>query len=232
MLEPAAHRVVDVAKIFEWMSNYNSIEILASIQQYIHACEKEIPNISIERKELLSTLAMHIQQQLTKESTISLTFICTHNSRRSHFAQIWAQIAAAYFGINHVKCYSGGTEITAFNPNAVKTLQTAGLVITGSSTASNPHYLVRYSEAAPTIVAFSKKYADTPNPTTNYTAILTCSEADEACPIVIGANERFKITFEDPKKSDGTPNQEKVYVERCKQIATEMLYLFQLVVTS
>ncbi len=228
-MKPAVHRVVDVAKTTEKMTTQNVPVIFASVQHFLQACEKEISNIPQERNELLKTLALHIQQQLAKESTISLTFICTHNSRRSHFAQIWAQVAAAYYGLQNIVCYSGGTEVTAFNLNAVKALQTAGLIITGASAESNTHYSVQYSAVHPAIEAFSKKYADAPNPSSDYTAVLTCSEADEACPVVFGANARFKITFEDPKKSDGTPEQDAVYLNRCKQIATEMLYVFQLV---
>ena len=212
------------------MNSINTPALFASVTKFLASSEEDIALIAAERKELLASLAIHIQQKLTECSTISLTFICTHNSRRSHFAQIWAQVAADYYGLQNIVCYSGGTEVTAFNPNAVKALQTAGLIITGASAKSNTHYSVQYSAVHPAIEAFSKKYADAPNPSSDYTAVLTCSEADEACPVVFGANARFKITFEDPKKSDGTPEQDAVYLTRCKQIATEMLYTFKLVV--
>jgi protein-tyrosine-phosphatase len=212
------------------MNSINTPALYASVIDFLASCEKDVALIAAERKELLASLATHIQQQLAAHSTISLTFICTHNSRRSHFAQIWAQVAAAYYGLNDIVCYSGGTEVTAFNPNAVKALQTAGLMIAIPEEKDNPHYWVKYSDRYAAIEAFSKKYADAPNPPSNYTAVLTCSEADEACPVVFGANARFKITFEDPKNSDGTPEQDAVYLTRCKQIATEMLYTFKLVV--
>jgi arsenate reductase len=32
--------------------------------------------------------------------------------------------------------------------------------------------------------------------------------------------------YEDPKVSDGTPQQQEVYQERSEQIATEMKYVF------
>ena len=212
------------------MNSINTPALYASVLDFIASCEKDVASITAERKELLASLAMHIQQQLAKRSTISLTFICTHNSRRSHFAQIWAQVAVAYYGLNNIVFYSGGTEVTAFNPHAVKALQAAGLIIEVSEEIENPHYWVKYSDSFSAIEAFSKKYADAPNPSSDYTAVLTCSEADEACPVVFGANARFKITFEDPKKSDGTPEQDAVYLSRCKQIAMEMLFTFKLVV--
>ncbi len=55
---------------------------------------------------------------------------------------------------------------------------------------------------------------------------MTCSQADEGCPFIAGAEVRIPITFEDPKKSDNTPEQTQVYAERSLQIAAEMLYVF------
>lgn len=54
---------------------------------------------------------------------------------------------------------------------------------------------------------------------------MTCSQADEGCPFIAGAEVRIPITFEDAK-SDNTPEQTQVYAERSLQIAAEMLYVF------
>jgi hypothetical protein len=58
---------------------------------------------------------------------------------------------------------------------------------------------------------------------------MTCSDADENCPLILGAENRISTTYEDPKKSDGTELQEQIYKERFKQIALETLYVFSLV---
>ena len=76
--------------------------------------------IEADRKELLDELSIYIREKITTHKEVSLVFICTHNSRRSHMAQVWAQAAAHQFGIDHVHTFSGGTEKTAFNSNAVK----------------------------------------------------------------------------------------------------------------
>lgn len=199
------------------------------IGAFLQAAEGRFDSIAADRKEVLRAFSTYIRRKLEQQQPVLLTFICTHNSRRSHFAQIWAQAAAAYYQVPGVICYSGGTEITAFNPNAVKALQDAGFRITGNAKDSNPHYLVYYSDQLPPLEAFSKKYSDAPNPGANYGAILTCDHADESCPVVFGAAERFKIAYSDPKLSDGTPQQEAVYKERSGQIATEMLYVFSLI---
>lgn len=209
--------------------NAKAGEIFPLINGTLKIVEKQFSTIPDERKEELKKLSTYIQERVAKQQKVSLTFICTHNSRRSHFAQIWAQTAAAYYGVSNVYCYSGGTETTAFNSNAVKSLQKVGFEIKQLSEGPNPHYEVKFATDAPVIDAYSKKYGDAPNPTKDYGAVLTCSHADATCPIVFGADGRFKIPYEDPKLSDGTDQQEKVYHERSMQIATEMTYVFSLI---
>jgi hypothetical protein len=129
--------------------------------------------------------------------------------------------------VDGVETYSGGTEATAFNPRAVAALQRAGFRIeTSEPEAENPRYTVSITENGPTLEAFSKRYMDPPNPTAGFAAIMTCSDADEACPFVRGADFRIAVPYVDPKVSDGTPEEAATYDERSRQIATEMLYVF------
>ena len=46
-------------------------------------------------------------------------------------AAIWARVAAYRAGFTEVETYSGGTEITAFNPRAVAALRRAGFRVEG-----------------------------------------------------------------------------------------------------
>lgn len=182
--------------------------------------------ISEERKAVLQPLIDFIEQKKRNHESISINFICTHNSRRSHLAQIWAQTASAYFKISNVNCYSGGTETTALFPKVVETLTEAGFHIWKLSESENPVYAVKYSDNALPVIGFSKKYDDSFNPDTGFAAIMTCSQADEGCPFISGAEKRIPVTFEDPKVSDGTPEQSRVYRERSLQIGAEMFYVF------
>jgi arsenate reductase len=182
-----------------------------------------------ERKRSLEKVAAFVSSKRNAGEAAELTFICTHNSRRSHMGQLWAAAAAAHFGLDRVRTYSGGTEATAFNPRAVAALDEAGFIIE-SPGGDNPHYLVTYDEHGPVMECFSKRYDDPFNPAEGYAAIMTCSEADEACPVVAGTTLRAPIRYEDPKVADGTPEEVVEYQERCLQIATEMLYLFSRVV--
>ncbi|MDX2190421.1 MAG: protein-tyrosine-phosphatase [Bacteroidota bacterium] len=198
------------------------------LKAYIEAIPKDFDKIPQERKDQLKKVTLFLKSKLSAEQKASLVFICTHNSRRSHMAQIWAQTAADYYGIKGVSCFSGGTEATAFNPRAVKALTNAGFKITPLSEDKNPVYEVKYADDAQSIKAFSKKYSDDPNPKSNFCAVMTCSQADKTCPTVEGSTLRVAIPFEDPKAFDGTPEEEAKYDERCKQIATEMFYIFSL----
>ncbi len=183
-------------------------------------------NISEERKEVLKPLIDFIQAKAINQEEIRLNLICTHNSRRSHLAQVWAQAAAAHFHIPGVSCYSGGTEATAMFPVVADTLRTSGFKIQTLSTGSNPVYAVKYSENQHPVIAFSKTYYDDFNPEDGFAAIMTCSQADGGCPFISGAEKRIAITYEDPKEFDNTPQQAEEYYERSRQIAEEMFYVF------
>lgn len=197
-----------------------------SIKAYAEKVIQEFDQIPVERKEILQQLALHIVSRTTTGETAKLTFVCTHNSRRSHMSQIWAQTAAYYYGIAGVETYSGGTEATAFNARAVKAMQEAGFTINTREQGENPVYEVTFADDAPAIIAFSKTYDAEGNPQEDFAAIMTCSQADQNCPFIPGASLRISIPYEDPKDFDGTPQEEEQYAARCHQIAREMFYLF------
>lgn len=182
--------------------------------------------ISEDRKTILAPLVDFIQKRLEEQKEVTINFICTHNSRRSHLSQVWAQVASAYYGLPNVTCYSGGTEETAMFPKVVKTLEDQGLLIIKISNTENPVYAIKFDESKHPIIGFSKKYDSSFNPTYGFAAIMTCSQADGGCPFIAGADKRIPITFEDPKMSDDTPEQTKVYNERSLQIGAEMFYVF------
>ncbi|WFO15069.1 protein-tyrosine-phosphatase [Cellulophaga baltica 4] len=186
----------------------------------------DIERISATRKEILDPLAEFIQHKVKTDQEIRLNFICTHNSRRSHLSQAWAQAIAAHFGITNVYSYSGGTEATALFPMAATTLKNSGFQITSLSEGKNPVYSIKYAANEAPIIGFSKTFDAPFNPSSEFAAIMTCSSADQGCPFIAGAEKRFPITFEDPKAFDNTPQQAEKYQERSLQIATELYYIF------
>ncbi|MBZ0179431.1 MAG: hypothetical protein K8F36_09070 [Melioribacteraceae bacterium] len=196
------------------------------LAEKINTLKNSFNSIPAERKKILNEFSDYISNKVKDGKEVNLTFICTHNSRRSHISQIWAQTAAEYYGIPNIKCFSGGTEATAFNPRAVKALRKAGFKIEKKYDSDNPVYNVYYSDDREPIECFSKVYSDKYNPQKNFAAIMTCSDADENCPVVFGAEARFPIRYDDPKEFDGTELEEAKYDERVEQIGREMLFVF------
>ncbi len=198
--------------------------------RYINERAAKVEAIPDDRKTDLAKIADYIRERLSKSEPAKLTLICTHNSRRSHLSQIWAQVAAEYFGLNGVETFSGGTEATAFNPRAVAAMQRCGLkIVADDPAATNPRYSVYTSDSATPQICFSKAYGDPPNPSTGYCAIMTCSQADDACPLVMGCDLRLPLRYEDPKIADDTEFEAQRYDERSAQICSEMVYLMSLV---
>lgn len=185
-----------------------------------------VESIADERKRTLQLLIDFIEDKVRSGEEIRINFICTHNSRRSHLSQVWAQMMAHHFKVKNVFCYSGGTEATALFPMVAATLKNTGFEIEKLSEDANPVYSIKYADNEHPIIGFSKKLDDHFNPKSGFAAVMTCSQADEGCPFVSGAEKRIPITFDDPKAYDSTPVQAEKYHERSVQIATEMCYVF------
>ena len=194
-----------------------------TLQTYFNSLETE--QISEYRKSVLQELVIYIKAQ--NEQEIKLTFICTHNSRRSHLGQVWAKVAAYFYGFKYVETFSGGTETTACNERTIAAFERAGLHFTKTAESLNPVYEIRFAENEPAILAFSKIFDESPNPNTHFAAIMTCDHAEQHCPYIAGADARISIKYKDPKESDNKPQESETYDERCRQIATEMKWVFE-----
>lgn len=194
------------------------------LAEYIKECEQAVADIPGERKDKLEDIAGFIRDRLGESKPASLIFICTHNSRRSHLCQIWAAVAAHRAGLEDVQTFSGGTEATALNPRAAQAIERAGFRIMKPG-GNNPRYQVHFSDKTEPLICFSKIFDNPHNPQKDFAAVMTCSDADQNCPFVPGTSFRASIPYVDPKEADGTPQESQTYDERCRQIATEMIYM-------
>lgn len=195
-----------------------------TIKTYIEQLSGE--HISIERKTLLFEIAEKIKSNLSEGKEVKLNFICTHNSRRSQFSQVWAHTFFNYFNIKNITCFSGGTEATKLNKTVLTTLSNIGFEVLETPQSDNPKYKLSYGNSeVEFLTLFSKVYNEAGNPKKNYLALMTCSDADENCPIVLGADSRYALIYDDPKVADNTPEEERIYAERCAQIASELYFL-------
>ncbi len=198
--------------------------MLPELVLYFESLKAE--HIPAERLPVLDTFREYIQKKIVAQLPINLTFICTHNSRRSHFGQVWAQVAAQAYGLSGVQCFSGGTESTACNPRTIAALERAGVRVVKTTEGENPVYELWYDEEMPPVQAFSKVYDQAPNPVSGFAAIMTCSHAEENCPFIPGAERRIPVMYDDPKAADDSLLETQTYDERCRQIATEIKYVF------
>lgn len=195
---------------------------------YVDRVKETALQLSTERRDVLQPLIDHMTRQIAAGNSLPLVFICTHNSRRSQLAQCWAYCWSWHFQLPQVAAYSGGTEVTAFHPNAIAALERAGWQVQ-SFGQGNPIRECRFSPSCPPLVAWSKRYDDPTLPPAGFAALMTCSEADEACPVIAGAAVRLPLNYQDPKVGDGTPTQDTLYDERCMQIAAELYHVFHAV---
>lgn len=200
--------------------------LFPKLDAYLEGREASWMEIPEARRRTLARVAAFVRAQAASDRAAELLFICTHNSRRSHMGQLWAQASAVRAGHLHVKTFSGGTEATALNPRAAAALERAGFEIHAApGEGENPRYQVGYAAGAPPMEAFSKTIGQPPNPTEGFVAIMTCDQADAACPIVSGATVRVSLPYVDPKVADDTDEEAATYDLRASQIATEMAYL-------
>jgi arsenate reductase (thioredoxin) len=205
-------------------------DITPALLPYINTVLDE--PINEKRQSSLQPLISYIEEKNSAGEETRLVFICTHNSRRSQFAQIWAHLAVTFFNIKNIHCYSGGTEVTAFNINAAEALRRTGTEMSVSGNAPNYYYEVSFSPSVNPVILFSKLWSDPSNPSSGFAAIMTCSQADKNCPFIPGAEARIPVTYEDPKKYDGTSRQSMMYDQRCFQIASEMFFVFKTIKSS
>jgi len=203
--------------------------MILSLQNYCNDLTKEFDMISSDRKILLGKIVDYILNKHGKAKSANLIYICTHNSRRSHFGQIWSKVASVYYDIKNVNTFSGGTQTTSFNIHAIDALKRIGFLVKKMDLDENPFYNVFYDALQEPIESFSKLYDYPENPQQEFAAIMTCAEAEENCPFIPGAEIRIATPYEDPKAFDGTSQQAQKYDERCKQIARESFYIFSLI---
>ncbi len=198
----------------------------ALLRSYVAARAAEAEAIPAARRQQLAELGTFIAEQTSGGRPARLLFVCTHNSRRSQLAQVWAWVAAAHLGLDKVAAFSGGTEATAFAPSAVEALRRAGLLVEKVTREPNPVYRAVLENGGPAVAldCFSKRWDQPPNPGTGFCAVMVCSAADEACPVIAGADLRLALPFDDPKRADGTDNEDAAYDDACRRIAREMLF--------
>ena len=206
-------------------------DLLETLRPSVERAIAEFEQIPADRRAALKEAAAFVRERMEQGKAADLTFICTHNSRRSHLSQLWAQTAAAYYGLTNVTAHSGGTEVAACNIRTVRALRRAGFSVVQTGGGTNPVYLAQFSDSQPAVKMYSKLFLSEENPHAGFAALFTCDQAAGSCPVVKGAALRLPILYVDPKNADNSPAEESAYDERSRQIAREMFFLMSQVRT-
>ena len=184
--------------------------------------------IDESRAKLLRLVSDIIVETIIETGSCSLITICTHNSRRSQLAEAWIKAGSQFFDLDMIEAYSGGTEATAFNMRMVIALRQSSFHLHTDGPRANPFYTLQALKEEPTPhIMFSKVYNHPRNPREDFIALMVCNHADEACPIVDGADHRISLPYLDPKEYDDTPMEDQMYKEKVDEIGREILYLIQ-----
>ena len=197
------------------------------LKKYIKIIIKDIgADLEKNRKEKLIELAQTIRNTYKNENNVKIIFICTHNSRRSQFSHAWAYVSSLYFKLDFIKPFSGGTEIDTVNLNVINSLISSGLKIEKTH-KGKAIYLLKLFKKDKGINLYSKVYNSKLNPSKHFIAIMTCSDADQMCPVIKGAEKKVSLPYSDPRVSDNTGLEKEVYNQTCSIIAKEMFYLMK-----
>lgn len=192
------------------------------MKSLLHLIQRE--ELSAERRERLLPLVNYLRQKRKENAAVHLNFICTHNSRRSQFAQFWSCVWSDHFGFDF-KSFSGGTEATAVYPEVLKSMERFGFEV-NKAAGTNPKQEV-YISSSNSIELYSKVFDDSSNPKQGFAAIMTCADAYENCPFIPGCEARIALSYSDPKAFDNTLIQSSMYDARSWQIATELYHVYQ-----
>jgi arsenate reductase (thioredoxin) len=196
------------------------------VQELISKTAELSKDLTESRTSILNQLGEKLNKEINAKNVVNLAFICTHNSRRSHISQLLAHLFINDFKISNIASYSAGTEATAFNERAVNAFKSFGFEINITQQGENPLYEVSFGDNIPTALAFSKTFQDDSISKENLFAVMTCSHAEENCPLIPGTTYRVALPYEDPKAFDDTPEEEKAYREKVLEIGAELYWLF------
>jgi arsenate reductase len=117
-----------------------------------------------------------------------ILFICTHNSARSQMAEGLLR----HLGGDRFEAWSAGTEATQVRPLAIKAMAELGIDISGQHSKTLDRYLNEPVDVVITV----------------------CDQANEACPVFLGAKKRWHWSFPDPSKATGTEEEQlRVYCQ-------------------
>jgi arsenate reductase len=132
--------------------------------------------------------------------SISVLFVCTHNSARS----IMAEALLREKGGASYEAHSAGTEVATVRPLTVRVLDEAGIPTEGLHSKSVQEFMGR---------------------TFDY-VITVCDAARDACPAFPGEGERLHWGYDDPSAATGTEDERLAAFQHVFTAISERIDLF------
>lgn len=110
-------------------------------------------------------------------------FLCTHNSARSQMAEGLLRA----LGGDRFTVFSAGTEATLVRPDAIAVMAEIGIDISSQESKTLDRYLSDQFDQVITV----------------------CDDANESCPVFLGARSRLHWSFPDPSRATGSPEERR-----------------------
>ena len=112
------------------------------------------------------------------EQPLRVLFLCTHNSARSQMAEGFLRA----LGGEAVDAFSAGTVATGVRPEAIAVMAESGIDISGQTSKTLDRYLGEPFDLVVTV----------------------CDDANDACPVFLGARQRLHWSINDPSRATGS----------------------------
>lgn len=194
-----------------------------SIEEFLRKSAMTINEIKPKRMEKLDVIARMIKKDVQHKGLANVVFVCTHNSRRSQFAEVALSLCLRELNMEQIETYSCGTEETRIAQPVVDLLKTYDMEVSEEVDKENPIVSLDYEGWSKKL--FSKTYEYKGFEDKEFVAVMVCDDAAENCPFVPRFVNRIPHSYIDPKRADGTDLQEKRYSQTFSLILQEMMYL-------
>ncbi|NJN27464.1 MAG: hypothetical protein HC819_16570 [Cyclobacteriaceae bacterium] len=196
------------------------------LNEYIKDFPKEFRKIPEERRYRLNEMVYYLEEQEKNRNAWQLMFISSNQSTVGQMAQVWAKIAAYYFGLEKLQTFSGGLQAEPISVNTILALEKAGCIVYKNDLNGLNVYQVKYAYNINPIILYPKKTDHVKNPANDFMAVFVNEHADMNMRNVRGTFNRLLLPYEDLSAYDGSAIDTRQYEESNRKMAVEMFYVF------
>ena len=182
-----------------------------ALDSYFHEINSFHP--SEKEKEELNKIVYQINSSIIESRNI--VFICTHNSRRSQYCEVWGNVFSILYN-EKLTLYSAGTVSTNVYPEVINSFSRAGLETKSNNTIVFNNTPIKLDSKTLDEIGAKK-----------FISLITCSDAEKSCPIDKRSIKNIQFFHRDPKAFDDTPQEIEAYDSICFIIAKQLNYIIK-----